>query len=611
MFSLEKKQKMIENIDLFKSISPEKQKIIAQRLGVKNFAKGEVIFSEGSWGNEAFVICEGETQILKGETCLATLKRGDIFGEMAIISKERRSATVVASQKLKVLFLKEKVLKSLIHEIPDLSFSLMTVLANRLRNQNDDIASDPTDIYATANIPNGLKCSNCFEWNTSDVKVCKYCGYKLTKDYFRLSIVSVLFIIITLGSWGVYKQLINNTKKLVKTLKVKIPLVSVRKITYEKIQLQIEKYGRVRASKTLKLAFELQGRVTKLNPKLKKGHIVNKGELLVAISQSEYKNKIRNIKNQIRSIEIRLDELTNKKISIANQIKIVQQQKKLVEKKLRTNSNLYGKQAVSESVVLEIQKELLSFKKSIADLQSQEKQLPNQVSVMKLELADVKIKLNEAYTNIGKTKIFAPFSARIREVYVEKDSLVSIRSPIVVIEDLNYVEIPTYVPLSQIPDLIGKNMSLDNIDNLQLAAQISTTIGSYTHKWQGEVVRFEPMNEKNYTIPVIVRVKNAKGKQILQPGNFVKVNLQGRNIEKALLLSITTLRENNTVHLVHNGRLQIRKIKVNPYKNKFLVTEGLREGEMIVLRPLPFVIPGTRLKAHEIVEDKGVVNEFH
>ncbi|BBM86389.1 efflux RND transporter periplasmic adaptor subunit [Candidatus Uabimicrobium amorphum] len=611
MFSLEKKQQMIGNIDLFKSISPEKQKIIAQRLGVKNFIEGEVIFSEGSWGNEAFVICEGEAQILKGETCLATLKRGDIFGEMAIISKERRSATAVASQNLKVLFLKEKVLKSLIKEIPDLSFSLMTVLAGRLRNQNDDITGDSTDIYATANIPNGLKCSNCFEWNTAGVKKCTYCGHKLGKDYMRLLVVSFLFVAIVLGSWGGYKQLINNTKKSVKTVKVKIPLVSVKKVTYEKIQLQIEKYGRVRASKTHKLAFELQGRVAKLNSRLKKGHIVNKGELLVAISQKEYKNKVKNIKNQIRSIEIRLDELESKKVSIANQIKIVQQQKQLVEKKLRTNSSLYGQQAVSESVVLEIQKELLSFKKSIADLQSQEKQLPNQISVRKLELADAKIKLNEAYANIGKTKIFAPFSARVREVYVEKDSLVSMRNPIAVIEDLNYVEIPTYVPISQIPDLLGENMSLDNIDNLQLAAHVSTTIGNVTHKWQGKVVRFEPMDEKNYTIPVIVRVKNAKGKQILQPGNFVKVNLQGREIEKALLLPITALRENNTVHIVHNGRLQIRKIRVSPYRNKFLVTEGLSEGEMIVLRPLPFVIPGTQLKPYEVAEDKGVQNEFH
>jgi CRP-like cAMP-binding protein len=66
---------------------------------VRGFSEGSVIFKEGDKGNEMFVIIQGDVEISKvtsasSSKTLIVLAKGDIFGEMAVIEKKRRSATV-------------------------------------------------------------------------------------------------------------------------------------------------------------------------------------------------------------------------------------------------------------------------------------------------------------------------------------------------------------------------------------------------------------------------------------------------------------------------------------------------------------------------------------
>jgi hemolysin D len=68
--------------------------------GLQRFAKGSVIFAEGTAGENAFIVREGEVDILKGAgsqpVLLRTLAAGEMFGEMALITTNPRAATAVA-----------------------------------------------------------------------------------------------------------------------------------------------------------------------------------------------------------------------------------------------------------------------------------------------------------------------------------------------------------------------------------------------------------------------------------------------------------------------------------------------------------------------------------
>jgi CRP/FNR family transcriptional regulator, cyclic AMP receptor protein len=105
---------------------------------VRLFDHGAVIFKENDEGSEMFIIISGIVEIRKStgassSKILTTLQKGDMFGEMAIIEKQPRSATAVAVQPTRVLVLNEKLYDSMIASNPDFARKMNKVLSERIR----------------------------------------------------------------------------------------------------------------------------------------------------------------------------------------------------------------------------------------------------------------------------------------------------------------------------------------------------------------------------------------------------------------------------------------------------------------------------------------------
>ncbi len=105
---------------------------------VRLFDQGSVIFKEDDDGSEMFIIISGVVEIRKAtgsssSKILTTLQKGDMFGEMAIIEKQPRSATAVAVQPTKVLVLNEKLYESMVGTNPDFARKMNKVLSERIR----------------------------------------------------------------------------------------------------------------------------------------------------------------------------------------------------------------------------------------------------------------------------------------------------------------------------------------------------------------------------------------------------------------------------------------------------------------------------------------------
>ncbi len=105
---------------------------------VRFFDQGAVIFRENDEGNEMFIIIQGIVEIRKStgaasSKVLSTLQKGDMFGEMAIIEKQPRSASAVAVQPTRVLVLNEKLYDNMIGSNPDFARKMNRVLSERIR----------------------------------------------------------------------------------------------------------------------------------------------------------------------------------------------------------------------------------------------------------------------------------------------------------------------------------------------------------------------------------------------------------------------------------------------------------------------------------------------
>lgn len=108
---------------------------------VRDFAPGAVIFREGESGKEMYIVVDGKVEITKSTSgsaakTLATLGRGDIFGEMAVIDKKVRAATATAIGATKVLVLNEALFDAMLTHNADFARKIVKLLSERLRHTN-------------------------------------------------------------------------------------------------------------------------------------------------------------------------------------------------------------------------------------------------------------------------------------------------------------------------------------------------------------------------------------------------------------------------------------------------------------------------------------------
>jgi CRP-like cAMP-binding protein len=106
---------------------------------VEYYRAGDTIIEEGARGDLMYVVVEGEVRISLRGKLLAVVGAGGIFGEMALISPDIRSATVTAETDCKLAPIDQASFESMLRHVPDFSMHVMNVLASRLQNAYDMI----------------------------------------------------------------------------------------------------------------------------------------------------------------------------------------------------------------------------------------------------------------------------------------------------------------------------------------------------------------------------------------------------------------------------------------------------------------------------------------
>jgi CRP-like cAMP-binding protein len=108
---------------------------------IQNIDANSTIFREGDSGSQMYLIVEGEVEIRKkttekSTTTLAILKKGDFFGEMAMVEKKPRSASAIAATNCRLLALDQNAFMTLIEQNSDFAVRMIKVLSTRLRRTN-------------------------------------------------------------------------------------------------------------------------------------------------------------------------------------------------------------------------------------------------------------------------------------------------------------------------------------------------------------------------------------------------------------------------------------------------------------------------------------------
>jgi CRP-like cAMP-binding protein len=93
----------LKSIPLFAGLSESESRRLAAFATETSIAAGRVLMKEGDFSTELIAIEEGTADVIKGGQKIASLKAGDLIGEMGLLNREPRSADVVATSPMRVV----------------------------------------------------------------------------------------------------------------------------------------------------------------------------------------------------------------------------------------------------------------------------------------------------------------------------------------------------------------------------------------------------------------------------------------------------------------------------------------------------------------------------
>jgi CRP/FNR family transcriptional regulator, cyclic AMP receptor protein len=136
---------LLKHVPLFSPLADEDLVQVADLAVTRTFTNGEVIFREGDASDTCYVIRAGHARAVREHPdgrsiTLARFGPGDIFGELAMLSGERRSATIEALEALEVIAILGPDMRRLLREHPEISVKLIGALGTRLRETNERLS---------------------------------------------------------------------------------------------------------------------------------------------------------------------------------------------------------------------------------------------------------------------------------------------------------------------------------------------------------------------------------------------------------------------------------------------------------------------------------------
>ncbi len=99
----------------------------------QNFAEMEGVFAEGQASDKMYLLVEGEVSLIRNKKTLDIVKAGEIFGEIAVITQQPRSATAIARKFCQALVLDARQFQQALQATPEFALMLMNIMNNRLR----------------------------------------------------------------------------------------------------------------------------------------------------------------------------------------------------------------------------------------------------------------------------------------------------------------------------------------------------------------------------------------------------------------------------------------------------------------------------------------------
>ena len=126
------KVSLLAKVPLFERCTRRELSKIAAIAREAEYPASTAVVREGGPGSELFIVLDGEVDVRRGGRKLATLRQGDFFGEIALITGSPRTATVTAGTKMHALVIGSRDFRRLLNDSPAIQNKLLQEVGERL-----------------------------------------------------------------------------------------------------------------------------------------------------------------------------------------------------------------------------------------------------------------------------------------------------------------------------------------------------------------------------------------------------------------------------------------------------------------------------------------------
>lgn len=136
------KMHLLQSVSIFSEVPAEALESLVDLLDEVEHKAGKTIFTEGEMGTSMYIIMEGRVSIHAGGRMLNHLHAGDVFGELAALSPEPRSASATADTDTRLLSLSRDPLFELFNHRPMVAHGIVQKLSHYLQTSTRDMVAD-------------------------------------------------------------------------------------------------------------------------------------------------------------------------------------------------------------------------------------------------------------------------------------------------------------------------------------------------------------------------------------------------------------------------------------------------------------------------------------
>jgi len=398
-------------------------------------------------------------------------------------------------------------------------------------------------------------------------------------------------------------------------------LVDLQQLSKQQVAPETLGFGRVEPKIVWQAVSEVSGRLVYRHPQLETGRLLAKDTLLLEIDPLEYQLKLAQAQANLNATQTKLTRIDKEARNLATSLQTEQKKLTLVQQEYQRQKILKEKNLISLSAIESQQQALLTQQKLVHDLESAFELLPDDTKVTVAQLSVDQAQLEDTQRQLDKTRLLLPFDARIAEVNVEQDQVVTLGSLMLVAYQLGQIEVEAQMSLKSMNTLRRSienstvAAQLNSIEDLQLEASVSFMNGDIQYQWPARVTRVaETVNPDQATVGVYLEVDQAfpelqlleRERPPLTKGMFLSAHIQGYTSaqfvvpEKAL--------HGDRIYLMNaDNTLQIETVQVLfRCAEGVAVTGNLNEGDQLVLNDLIPAIPGMSLRTAKADSGSGV-----